>query len=447
MKYTGFFALCLACATMLTACKDDEPAPGNPVMEVTGNLGSAHFGDDLTFTVKASDSEVPLSTIHAELYFGDEMVAEEVIRTKESGKDYEVTIPVPYLANIPDGNATLRLTLQNIHFTITELTYKVALTHPDYPSLIFRAEDGNEYVMEKTDEDYVYAVTGRFPTSIKGVIVAPAVDDNGHEIIFGYENSEIKPGLTGEIPFSNSVAGNYTISFNTYSFEGAPFIILSLNGNVLASDGGSTAFIDMDLQKGDTLDPDGFPEFEQWWIDPDYFVQNADGSLTFNAYRGRYRIIADMGRKYFRVYKLNGNDPATLNNDGSGALWIIGDDIGLPSLSYKVGWVTESALCMAPIGDKTYQITLVGGETVNTRATNFKFFGQMGWGIELTGADLTSTSDLIQVGTGTNGHDNGNLFLTPGKTLENGGIYVFTVDLTQGIHDAILTVEYKGQKE
>lgn len=193
MKYTGIFAMMLAGASMLTACNDDDKlAPGNPVMDVTGNLEAACFGDSLTFTVKATDTEVPLSTIHAELYFGDEMVSERVIRTKVSGADYEAKLYVPYFANVPDGRATLRLTLQNINFTITEKLYQVNISHADYPSLTFRAESGEEYTMEKT-ADHVYSMTRRFPAEMRGVIVAPAMGANGNEITFGYENSEIKP--------------------------------------------------------------------------------------------------------------------------------------------------------------------------------------------------------------------------------------------------------------
>ena len=59
MKYTGIFAMLLASAAMLTSCSDDEPIPGNPVMNVTGELEAAHFGDNLKFTIKATDAEVP----------------------------------------------------------------------------------------------------------------------------------------------------------------------------------------------------------------------------------------------------------------------------------------------------------------------------------------------------------------------------------------------------
>lgn len=449
MKPTRILGLLFAGSLMFTACNDDDTlAPGNPVMNVTGDLGHACFGDSLTFTVKATDNDVPLSTIHAELYFGDEMVSERVIRTKVSGADYEAKVYVPYYANIPDGQATLRLTLQNIHFTTTEQTYSVSITHPDYPSLTFRTEDGEEYTMKKAD-DYVYEVTQRFPAEIRGVIVAPALGANGNEIIFGYEGSEIKPYAEGMIPFSNSAPGRYTISFNTYSFEGSPFVVLSINGKQFEPIDETTSSIDMTLNKGDILTPDGFPNFNDWWLNPDYFTRNGDGTMTFNAYAGNYRIIADTRLKYFRVYKLNGDKAATLNEDGTGALWIIGAGIGHPSLNNEVGWTTEKALCMAPSGEKTYQITVVGGQTVATNEINFKFFGQMGWGTELKSADLVSESSLIGVGAGkeVNGHDDGNLFLEDGVVLQDNGVYVITVDLTQGIHDAVMTVDFNGEQQ
>lgn len=453
MKYTRIFAMLLASAALVSACNDDELAPGNPVMNITGNLSSACFGDSLRFTVNASDQEVPLSTIHAELYFGDEMVSEEVIRTKESGKDYEAVVGVPYLANIPDGKATLRLTLQNIHFTTTEQIYEVSLTHPAYPELTFVAEDGTEYKMQKDSEDYVYSMTQRFPAELKGKIVAPAMGEFGNEITFGYENSEIKPGADGLIPFSNSAPGRYTVSFNTFSFEGSPFVVLSLNGQQMESTGETTSELQMTLAKGDIITPAGFPNFSDWFINPDFFTKNPDGTLTFNAYNGSYAITADTGKLMLGAYKLNGSEKATLNEDGTGAVWILGEGVGFPSISSQPGWNPGQGICMAPVGEKTYQLTVVGGKTLNIESVNFKFFGQDGWGTELSGDMLTSKSDIIGVGDGKkveeggNGHDSGNLYLLEGATIQDNGVYVFTLDLTQGINDAILTSKFAGEQQ
>lgn len=430
-----------------TSCDDDEWAVGAPAMEVRTDLGTAHFGDSVAFAVHVADPEVELSTLKATLFFGEEQVSETVIRTKKNGAEYRGKVYIPYMANIPDGRAILRMRLQNINFTTTEQTFEVAVSHADYPSLKFVTTDGKEYTMERT-ERYCYSFTDRLPQELKGFIYAPVMDDNGNKIRFGYGNSVISTDAADPIPFSNSTAGKYTVSFNTYTFEASPFTVLTFNGQRFTAESETINTIDLSLSQGQTITPAGFPDFDSWWIDPDWLTRNDDGTLTFNAMGGTYRFEADMALKYFRVYTLTGNDPATLDEaTGNGAVWAIGDNIGKPSLgSNTVGWTTEKALCMAPVADKVYRLTFVAGKTITADAINFKFFGQMGWGFEFSGDKITSTSDIVKVGTGDDGHDNGNLYLAEGKTLEQGGIYTFTVDLSAGTSAAVLSVDYLGEQ-
>ena len=139
---------------------------------------------------------------------------------------------------------------------------------------------------------------------------------------------------------------------------------------------------------------------------------------------------------------MNGTSTATLNDDGTGALWIIGDGIGKPSVATNaVGWTTEKGLCMSQIEAKKYQVTVVAGEQIKSDDINFKFFHQQGWGGEYKNDALSTTSDLVFIGDGTNGRDAGNLGLVEGKSLENGVAYRFTVDVTAGVSSAVLTVE------
>lgn len=442
---------------MLASCSDDDPIIGNPVIDYQNPTSAAHFGDSIPFTVNASDVDVPLSTLKARLYYGEEMVEEVVIRTKESGKDYSGKIFAPYYANVPDGKATLELVLQNINFTITTETHEIPLTHADYPYLTFKAnaqdgeETGKEYRMEKVSTN-TYAYTGRLPQKIKGFIVSPKVGEYGNELVFGYESNAIKVNAESGIPFSNSKAGKYTISFNTHSFEASPFVVLSFNGYEFESIDDATSQLDMNLSKGQTITPNGFPNFEEWWIDTDFFTKNADGTLTFTAMSGDYRIIANSNMQYFRVMVLDKDgNPASLADDGTGALWVIGDDFGKPSLSANTtGWVTEKAVCMAPVADKVYQMTLVGGKNVKTSGINFKFYGEaMGWGNEFGADRLTSTSNIVLVGDGIDHdgvkHDNGNLYLADDVELKDNVIYVFTVDMTAGPDNAVLSVKENGE--
>ena len=445
MKYIKFLASAFVVASMMAACDNDDLLPGNPVMDVTGNLGSAAFGDTLRFEVKASDAEVPLSTIHAEIFYGSEKVSEQVIRTKVSGETYPVAVYVPYMANIPDGEALLHLTLQNINFTITEQNYNVSIYHQDYPGLTFVTEEGQEYTMMR-EAQYTYSVTDNFPQQVKGKIYTPE-NEYGDRVVFGYENGEIRVGGNGDIPFSNATSGSYTITFDTYTFEGSPFLSPSINGENMMTLDDDSSYVDLNLAKGATLEFDGFPEFESWNLNPDYIQADEFGNYSFMAYDGNYRFIANMKLKYFQVVKLVGGEPATLNNDGTGAVWILGDGIGYPTVSNQPSWNPGKGICMAPTGDRTYQVTVVGGISIDVSSINFKFFGQDGWGTELTGDMLKSESSLIGVGTGDNGHDSGNLYFEDGVTLEANGIYMLTLDLTGGINNAVMRFEMKGHQE
>ena len=71
MKSLKYYLMALAGIAMLNACSDDDPVPGNPTMDFQAEPSSALFGDSLPFTIKASDADVPLSTLKARLYFRD----------------------------------------------------------------------------------------------------------------------------------------------------------------------------------------------------------------------------------------------------------------------------------------------------------------------------------------------------------------------------------------
>lgn len=251
MKSLKYYLMALAGIAMLNACSDDDPVPGNPTMDFQAEPSSALFGDSLPFTIKASDADVPLSTLKARLYFSDEMVSETIIRTKVNGQDYTGKIYVPYLANIPNGTATLKFILQNINFTITEKSYDVALSRPDFPYLTLISGD-QEYRMEKVAANQ-YSVTGEFAQKVKGYIKAPKVGANGNEINFGWSNGAITQGTSSEITFSNLSAGEYSISFNTLTYAAAPFVKLLLNGSEMEMVDDDHYSIDLNLKQGDNI--------------------------------------------------------------------------------------------------------------------------------------------------------------------------------------------------
>lgn len=442
MKKYLYTILILSGIIAFSSCSDDDDKAGNPVLTPKTQFGNAMFGDSLSFTLDVADADVPLSTVKAQLYFDDEKVSETVIRTKTNG-EYSGKILIPYYKNVPNGTATLKFVLQNINFTITEQVYDLAVSRPDYPYLTLVTEDA-EYQMKRVGL-YQYELKANLPQQVKGYIKTPVLSDAGNELTFGWKDDAVDLGSTENISFSNSVAGEYAITFNTSTYEASPFIIAyTINNEVMQRIDDDNFKIDLNLTQGNEVTIGGIDGVESWWIDSDYFKKDADGKLTFVPITGNYRITANFTNEYFIVEALKDGATATLQADGSGALWIIGDGIGKPSIaSNTVGWDTSKALCMAPIGNKKYQMTLEAGKTVKANEINFKFFHQKGWGGEFKNDALTTTSDIIFVGDGANGRDAGNLGIVDGKTLETGATYVFVVDLSNGNDKAVLTVTKK----
>lgn len=445
MKKIIYSIFILTGFVFLNSCSDDDNAPGNPAMDIKTTFASALFGDSLPFSVGVSDADVPLSTLKAQLFYGEEMVSETVIRTKTSA-EYAGKIYVPYYANIPNGTATLKLVLQNIHFTITEKEYDLALTRPDFPYLTLVTSD-KEYRMARKSL-YNYDVTEVLPMKVAGYIKAPAVGENGNEMTFGWEDKAVIEGSKTNIPFSN-FPGEYTISFNTFNYEAAPFVIAyAIDGIAMQRVDDNNYKLDLNLLAGQELEIGGIENFSDWWIDPDFFTKNADGKLGFVPMDGSYRITANFEKEYLIVEVLKDGNLASLQADGSGAVWIIGNGVGKPSVTgNEVGWDTSKALCMIPVGNKTYQMSFVAGSTIKADDINFKFFHQKGWGGEFKNDAISTTSDIVYIGKGKdeneNGRDPGNLGLLDKVTFVKGSTYIFTVDLSAGNDKAVLTVVKK----
>ena len=449
MKHKILLMAALAGVMAATSCDDDDFTAGNPQVDVVAQDADAFFGDSLPFTIKATDVEVPLSTLKAQLYYGEEKVSETTIRTKTSGADYSGKIYVPFLKGTPDGKATLKYVLQNTSMTITEKEQEITVARPDYPYITLVSSDGNEYRMERTGL-HSYAANAAFPAKVNAYIVAPKYGNNGNELRFGWNGDGIALNASQEIPFSSTSSGKYDITFNTRTFEAAPFAHIYFCGKEMSTTSTPDVYtVDLTLNTGDAITVEGIPNVDEWWLDPDYLKRGDDGVIRFVPMSGRYRVTANGRLNYFIIEVLDSNgDLASLQSDGSGALWVIGENVGKPSLGNAVGWTTENALCMAPVQTGVYTLTVTAGRTINASSINFKFFGQAkGWGDELTSAKLTTSSDLIFVGDGKNGRDNGNLGIVDGKQLELGGVYRFTVDATAGMSSCVLTVEYLGAEE
>ena len=435
MKTLKYIALSLLAAACTTACKDDPElltTDVGPEMTAVSSDASGVFGGKVGFEATMTD-RYALSTLKAQIFFDDEMVAEEVIRTKENGT-YSGTVTLPFYKNVPDGEATLRLVGQNVRFGQTFVERPLAASRPKPDHLVFVLGE-QEYRMEPTGVDYEYAVTADFPQKPQGYITTPDLDGQGSVVTFGYSSEQggIVSDSTEPIPFANSNAGEFTVTFNLKSFEGSPFIKLLFNDAEMTMVDNDNYSIVTTLTQNQTYTLTGVSDFAGWDIDRDFF-ERADASNP----------EANFKHSYLRIEAMkSATELATLNEDGSGAIWAIGGmSVGKPTLKNAASWSPEQGgMCLARVADKKYQLTFVAGVSIDASSFDFKFFHQKTWGGEFGGDDISTASDLVKIS------DSGNLGLAEGKTLDLGGIYRFTVDISGGNTAAVLTVEKVGEQE
>lgn len=461
MNNLKYLAASLLLAAAATSCKDDPElltTDVGPEMTIVSVDEAGLFGAKVNFEVSMSD-RYALSTLKAQVFFDDDMVAEETIRTRENGT-YTGAVTVPLYKDIPDGEATLRFVGQNVRFGLTTVECQVPVSRPHPDHLIF-VLDEKEYRMEPTGNDFEYAVTDNFPQKPQGYIMTPALDEAGSVVTFGYDTEQgtIVSDSMDAIPFANSNAGEFAITFNLKTFEASPFIKLEFNGSEMTMVDSDNYSIVTTLTQNEVYTLSGIADLADWDVDMDFFErQDASdpGKLTFLPLSGLYRVTANFKYKYLKVEAMASESAtAVLNADGTGeAIWVIGDtNIGKPTTSNSASWSPEAGgLCMARVADRKFQITLVAGRSINASTFDFKFFWQKTWDHgEFLGKDDTSFKNPYGVITTDSApftiSESGNVGLAEGETLEVGGIYRFTVDVTGGTMAAKLTVEKIGQEE
>lgn len=460
MKKHFYFMMMGALIYSLSSCNDknNQYDDTGTVSALTLEGPSAAFmGDSLTFNFSVSGADIPVNTSKVQIIYGEDIVSERVVVTNHSG-NYSGSIYIPFLKDVADGTAKVKMRVQNERFIHDSKTVEIEVKRPEFPYLTLYAltptendpKARTEYKMLPVQgEKHTYAVTGEFPTSdLSAYIVAPKYGDNGNEIPFGMVDGKITQGVDSDIEFTSDIEGTYQISFNTQNYIGLPFVKFAINDIEFERLNDNEFKVEMEFKQGEDIEVTGLKaDYENYWIDPSFFKfkKGTDGKvLVFRGMTAKYRFTVNKTLKYFMVELMNGNAISTFNADTKeGAVWCIGNaGIGRPSYSANgVNWTPNKGFCLAPLGNKKHLLVLEGGKNLNLNSIDFKFFAQQGWGWEFTGPRIALADNskwfVIDAGSGNIGK---------GTTVPAAGkFYYITVDVSE--LPAKMSVEEKDAVE
>lgn len=432
-----------AAASVFMSCKKEFEyvfADKGPNLSVASYSESADMGGRLTFSVDVSDSDFALSTVKAKLCFDQDVVSDTTIRTKEAGI-YDGWLDVPFMKDIPNGNAALVFEAQNVGQAITRDTVYVAVSRPEFEYLTLVTADGRQYRMEPAGEKYVYAVEGDFPPQCSASIESAPVPGTQNVLHFGWESGAVELDAEGMIPFSYSSTG-YTITFNTLTFEASPLEVpqeaISINGQEMEMVSAGNYSVTLDLKQNSSLSVSGIEltELLSYYLDPDYLTIGTTGA-AFNAVSGHYRIDLNTAAKTVRFTRVKEDrTDATL---AEGALWLMGWGVASPVMTNQFGWDSGNNYCMAEVRPMVFQFTgkAVAETDGTTQGGRFrydyvscKYFFFNGYNHGEANADQIEISgnagDLIKL-SGSN--------IELASNLEEGAAYRLTIDLSEGTFD------------
>lgn len=281
-------------------------------------------------------------------------------------------------------------------------------------TLVEGGPQGADFLVDWPDQESSYTFDGETLTLPEGVVIGYVPNDGSFSNPV-FQVTKITETSLVLVSVGDGISWQYI--FKARDIEAPAQTI----GGV-AVEGGKA---DLSLTQGGDIAVSGI-DLSGMWIDPDYFAKKDDNTLTFLALDGDYRIM--VLENWLKVIPMSGDAAATYD-DGK-AIWVIGDGYGKPE-GGNVGWVTGEAvdLPLARISENEYQITLY----YNAPASNnpsFKLFGQANWGKEFVSTDYESIegNGLFAIGTGSDGHDNGNIY----SLTNEPGWYVFKVKDNDG---------------
>lgn len=384
-------------AAVLAACTGEEKPDGgkteNTPLEISAYTlaESAEFGETVSFSVTVPENAVA-NSLTAALIKGGKQLSSTTVREAVGGT-FAGELAVPYTKNIERGEYDVMFMALGANSSDrAEKTVKINLSHPDFSAVAFVAADGTRYDLAESDDtaemDDTWSYTGALPASLSGYFEAKTADNVVYN--FGGKNIDnVEFGSTSSMElYSYEDALEYaTIAFDLVTLK----VTIPLNAMVVSvpatADPAYPGTLEVDFKKGQVV---VFKDLGDLWVDVDFFDNNGDGSYTFRAEGGKYRLTNQSDWGSLRTERLSDNgDLGSFRWDETGnitvneAIWCLGNyNFGKPKKrEVRDGrtfsdWETYDGYCMAKIDDYKYQITL----RVHNYAS-WKFFQtKLDWG-------------------------------------------------------------------
>ena len=436
MKRTATILLAAAAIVFAAACQKTPEAVKLEISNYT-LAESASFGESVDFTVTVPSA----SNVTAALIKDGKQLSSVTVR-EASADVYSGTLSIPYAKNIADGDYDVMFMAMGSGSDRAEKTVKIALAHPEFASVAFVS--GSERI-ELTASETVWSYTGALPAELSGVFEAKTAagkvctfgGSNVDNIEFGNASSVALYSYAEAIPEG-------TLSFDVVSFN-VKYPLEALY--VIVPETADPAYpgtIDVEFKKGQIV---AFAGLGDLWVDIDFFENNGDGTYTFRAEGGKYRLTNQADWGSLRTERLSDNgDLGQFRWDEMGnitvneAIWVLGNyNFGKPDMrATRDGrvfsdWETYDGYCMAKIDDYKYQITL--------RVYNYaswKFFQtKLEWGdIYSSNYDVVNSSIekcyLISIAGSDGNFQQGQSVIDPNKFEypETGVVLRFTFDVS-----------------
>lgn len=398
---------------------------------------SATFGEAVDFTVTAAEA----TNVTAALIKDGKQLSSVTIREAQAGV-FAGSFTVPYTKNMAGGEYEVMFMAMGSGSDRAEKTVKIGLAHPEFASVAFVA-GADKY--ELTAAENVWSYTGALPATLAGYFEAKTAA--GTVCNFGGKNVDnVEFGSTSAIALYSyeSAIPEGTISFDVVSFQ-IKYPLEALYVSVPeTTDAAYPGTIEVDFKKGQVV---AFVGLGDLWVDVDFFDNNGDGTYTFRAEGGKYRLTNQADWGSLRTERLSDNgDLGQFRWDEMGnittneAIWVLGNyNFGKPNMrETRPGrnfsdWETYDGYCMAKIDDYKYQVTL--------RVYNYaswKFFQtKLDWGDIYSANYDTANSTfekcfLISVAGSDGNFQQGQNILDPNKYEypETGVVLRFTFDVT-----------------